>query len=314
MNRNTEGMTLKKNSKHRLLRNIRRSWVLYLLVFPAVLYLALFHYAPMYGIQIAFRNFTIAEGVTASKWVGLKWFKYLFKSAQFLPIVRNTFLLSFYSLATFPLPIIFALILHNLPNERIKKFAQTATYLPHFISIVVVVGMIYSFTSYNSGWINTLIESLGGTRVSFTTDNRYYRHLFVWTGVWQEVGWNSIIYLAALTGVSPELHEAAIIDGATKFQRIINIDLPSIAPTIVIMLIMRCGSIMTISFDKSYLMQNSLNLAVSEVLSTYSYKMGMLNAKYSYSAAISLITNTVNFVFLTVVNRIAKAISGNSLW
>ena len=205
-------------------------------------------------------------------------------------------------------------MLHSIKAQKFKKLVQTITYMPHFISLVVVVGMLSAFTSLNSGWINTLIEALGGQRVNFMGSTAAYPHLYVWTGVWQTLGWGSIIYLAALTGVSMELHEAALIDGASKLQRIIHIDIPSIMPTIVIMLIMRCGSIMSVGFDKSYLMQNDLNMSVSEVLATYSYKMGMLSSRYSYSAAISLFNNAINFLFLTVVNKIAGKVSGSSLW
>ena len=297
------------------LRLMRRNWALYLLLLPTLVYIATFHYAPMYGIQIAFRNFNFADGISGSPWAGMKWFNFFFRSAKFWPVVRNTLVISFYSLiASFPIPIILALILHNINSTKFKRTAQTITYLPHFISLVVVVGMLSSFTSINSGWINTLIEFFGGERIFFMGIPEYYRHLYVWSGVWQEAGWGSIIYMAALTGIDPELHEAATIDGATKLQRIFHIDLPGIIPTIVIMLIMRCGSIMSVGFDKSYLMQNSLNMDVSEVISTYTYKMGLLDSKYSYSTAISLFNNVINFVFLTVVNRFAKLLSGNSLW
>lgn len=308
-------MEIRKESKFRRnLRLAKRNWVLYMLLLPAVIYIVIFKYWPMYGIQIAFRNYNFADGITGSTWVGMKWFNYFFKSSKFWPVVRNTLVISFYSLCTFPIPIILALILHNVNSKGFKRLAQTITYLPHFISMVVVVGMISCFTSINSGWVNTLIESLGGTRIYFMGRPQYYRHLYVWSGVWQEAGWGSIIYLAALTGISPELHEAAIIDGASKFKRVIHIDLPGIASTIVVMLVLRCGSIMSVGFDKSYLMQNNLNMDVSEVISTYVYKMGLLNGKYSYSTAISLFNNVINFIFLTFVNRLAKVISGSSLW
>ena len=297
------------------LRLMKRNWVLYLLLLPALIYIATFNYGPMYGVQIAFRNFTFADGITGSKWVGWKWFKFFFNSAKCLPLIRNTLIISFYSvLAGFPVPIILALMLHNIPSVKFKRTAQTITYLPHFISLVVVVGMISCFTSINSGWINTLIEALGGERVYLMGKPEYYRHLYVWSGVWQSAGWGSIIYMAALTGVAPELHEAATIDGASKLQRIRHIDLPAILPTITIMLIMRCGSIMSVGFDKSYLMMNDLNMEVSEVIATYTYEMGLLSGKYSYSTAISLFNNVINFVFLTAVNKFSKIVSGSSLW
>ena len=285
------------------------------MLIPVIAWLAVFCYAPMYGIQIAFRNFTFADGITGSKWVGWKWFKFFFNSAKCWPLIRNTLIISFYSLlAGFPIPIILALMLHNIPSQKFKRAAQTITYLPHFISLVVVVGMISCFTSINSGWINTLIEALGGERMYLMGKPEYYRHIYVWSGVWQEAGWGSIIYMAALTGVAPELHEAATIDGASKLQRIRHIDLPAILPTITIMLIMRCGSIVSVGFDKSYLMMNDLNMEVSEVISTYTYEMGLLSGKYSYSTAISLFNNVLNFIFLTSVNKLSKIVSGNSLW
>ena len=306
------GQTSRYKSTMRLMR---RNWVLYLLLLPALIYIIIFNYAPMYGIQIAFRNFTFADGITGSKWVGWKWFKFFFNSAKCWPLIRNTLIISFYSLlAGFPIPIILALMLHNTPSQKFKRAAQTITYLPHFISLVVVVGMISCFTSINSGWINTLIEALGGERMYLMGKPEYYRHIYVWSGVWQEAGWGSIIYMAALTGVAPELHEAATIDGASKLQRIRHIDLPAILPTITIMLIMRCGSIVSVGFDKSYLMMNDLNMEVSEVISTYTYEMGLLSGKYSYSTAISLFNNVLNFIFLTSVNKLSKIVSGNSLW
>lgn len=297
------------------LRLMKRNWVLYLLLVPALAYIFIFNYQPMYGLQIAFRNFNFADGITGSKWVGMKWFRFFFKSAKCWPLIRNTLIISFYSLlAGFPVPILLALMLHNIPSKKFKRTAQTITYLPHFISLVVVVGMISCFTSINSGWVNTVIEMLGGQRMYLMGKPEYYRHLYVWSGVWQEAGWGSIIYMAALTGVAPELHEAATIDGASKLQRIRHIDLPAILPTITIMLIMRCGSIMSVGFDKSYLMMNDLNREVSEVIATYTYDMGLLSGKYSYSTAISLFNNVINFVFLTAVNKFSKLVSGNSLW
>lgn len=298
----------------RNLRLARQNWALYVMLLPAVVMIIIFSYVPMYGIQIAFRDFNFADGILGSKWTGLKWFRYLFRSAQFWPIVRNTLVISFYSLLTFPIPIIFALILHNISNMRFKRITQTITYLPHFISVVVVVGMIYTFTSYNSGWINTVIEALGGKRINFMAEPGLYSHIYVWTGVWQEVGWSAIIYMAALTNSDPELHEAAMIDGANKLQRIIHVDLPAILSTVLIMLILRCGSIMSVGFDKSFLMQNNMNLSVAEVISTYSYKMGLQNSKYSFSTAVSLFNNVINFTFLTVVNSVTKKISGSGLW
>lgn len=297
------------------LRLMRRNWTLYLLLLPAAIYIFLFNYLPMYGVQIAFKNFTIAKGVTGSPWVGLKWFRYFFSSPKCLSIIWNTLILNLYMFAAgFPAPIVLALMLHNVPGRRFKRVTQTVAYLPHFISTVVVVTMLGCFTSVNSGFINTLIERLGGEPVFFMGRPEYFRHLYVLSGVWQEMGWGSIIYLAALTGIGMELHEAAMIDGASKLQRIWHIDLPGIMPTLVIMLIMRCGSILNIGFEKTYLMQNGLNLGVSEVIATYTYKQGLQGSKFSYSAAIGLFNNVVNLMLLTIVNWISRQVSETSLW
>ena len=269
----------------------------------------------MYGVQIAFRNFSFANGITGSKWVGMKWFNFFFKANQFPVIVRNTLLLSLYDLAAgFPFPILLALIMHNVPSKRFRRVTQTATYMPHFISVVVLVGMMSCMFSVNSGWFSTIVRALGGTPVQLMGEAKYFRHVYVWSGVWQQMGWNSIIYLAALTSIDPGLHEAAMIDGAGKLRRIWHIDLPGIGETIAIMLILKFGSMMSTGFEKIYSMQADLNLSVSEVISTYVYKMGMMNNKYSYSAAISLFNNVINFTLLILVNKASSKLSGSSLW
>lgn len=299
------------------LRLMRRNWTLYLLLLPALVYIFLFNYLPMYGVQIAFKNFTIAKGVNGSPWVGLKWFEYFFGSPKCISIISNTIILSLYTLAAgFPVPILLALMLHNVPGNRFKRITQTVAYLPHFISVVVVVTMLSCFTSVNSGFINTIIKTLGGEPVFFMGKPEYFRHLYVWSGVWQEMGWNSIIYLAALTGISSELHEAAMIDGASKLKRIWHIDLPGILPTISILLIMQCGSILSVGYEKIYLMQNSLNTAVSEIISTYVYKQGIASAipQYSYATAIGLFVSVVNVIMLLIVNTTSSKLSGSSLF
>ena len=307
--------TARKKKIRSTLRLMRRNWTLYLLLLPAALYIFMFCYRPMYGVQIAFKNFTIAKGVTGSPWVGLKWFKFFFHSPNFTTVLWNTVILSLYGLvAGFPVPILLALMLHNVPSNGFKRVTQTVAYLPHFISTVVIVTMLSCFTSVNSGFINTIIKALGGEPVFFMGKPQYFRHLFVWSDIWQGMGWSSIIYLAALTGISSELHEAAMIDGATKLQRIIHIDLPGIMPTMVILLIMSCGGIMSVGFEKVFLMQNGLNMDVSEVISTYTYKQGLINSKFSYSAAIGLFNNAINMLFLTLVNAVSKRLAGSSLW
>lgn len=297
-------------------KDIKRNWVLYMFILPSLIYLIVFHYWPMYGLQIAFKRYTFANGFTNSPWVGLYWFEKFLTGPRFWMIVKNTLTISLYSLiAGFPLPIILALVLNNVKNAKWKKFAQTITYMPHFISTVVLVGMMSLFFSPSSGFVNTFLAGLGGSgNVYFMGNPEYFSHMYVWSGAWQSMGWGSIIYLAALTGVDPTLHEAAVIDGANKLKRVWYIDLPSILPTIVIMLIMKCGSIMTVGYEKVYLMQNSLNISVSEVISTYVYKMGLGQQQYSYSTAIGLLNNVINFTLLVIVNKVSKKLSGSSLW
>ena len=303
-------------AQHRSTLNLAiRNKALYAMVLPALIYVALFCYWPLYGVQIAFRNFKFPDGITGSAFVGWKWFKYFFRSNQFPIVVRNTLILNFYNLlAGFPIPILLALIMNSINSKRFRRIAQTVTYLPHFISVIVLVGMMSCMFSINTGWFSTIVRALGGTPVQLMGEAKYFRHVYVWSGVWQEMGWNSIIYLAALTSIDSGLHEAAMIDGAGKLRRIWHIDIPGILPTIAILLIMRFGQMMSLGFDKAYIMQNSLNYSVSEVLSTYIYKQGIKSTKYSYSAAISLFNNLINLIMLVTVNRISDKLSGNSLF
>ena len=282
---------------------------------PMLLYFALFHYWPMYGIQIAFKNYNFADGITGSPYVGTKWFKYFFSSSQFENVIGNTLTLSIYQLlASFPLPIILALVMNSIGSKRFKRISQTITYLPHFISVVVLVGMMDCMFSINSGWVNGIIKSLGYKPLHLMGESKYFRHLYVWSGIWQEMGWSSIIYLAALTSIDPGLHEAAMIDGAGKLRRIWHVDCPGILPTVSIMLILQFGRMMSLGFDKAYIMQNSINIDVSEIISTYVYKQGIVKNHYSFSAAVGLFNNVINFVLLTVMNQFAKKVSGSSLW
>lgn len=305
---------MKKSRK--TLTLMKRNWLLYVFLLPAALYIGVFMYGPMYGLIIAFKDFSASKGIMGSPWVGLKWFETFFHTARFWQILKNTLALSIYSLVVgFPIPIIMALIINNITNLRVKKFAQTVTYMPYFISTVVLVGMMSVLFSPRSGVVNTLLSWVGGSGDTFFMgESKFFRHMYVWSGVWQSTGWNSIIYIAALTGVSQELHEAARIDGANKFQRILHVDLPAILPTMIILLIMNCGNVLSVGYEKVYLMQNSLNLPVSEVISTYIYKMGLEQQRYSYSTAIGLFNNVINFIVLITVNKISKKVSGMGLW
>jgi len=294
---------------------MRSNVMLYVFLLPAVAYVILFSYIPMYGIQIAFKSFSASKGILGSPWVGLKWFEYFFSAPNFWGMMKNTLLISIYGLvAGFPIPILIALMLSYVNNMRFKRITQTISYIPHFISIVVMVGMISSFLSPGSGFINTLLSSLGIEPIYFMGEPSWFRHIYVWSGVWQGAGWGSIIYIAALSNVSPELHESAVIDGANIPQRMWHIDVPAIMPTMVILMILSCGSILNVGFEKVYLMQNALNTSVSEVISTYTYKVGLLMGEYSYSTAIGLFNTVINFIILVLVNRLSKKLSDASLW
>lgn len=312
-------MTTKTEPKEKtgspLWRNIKGNRGLYLLLAPTMIYFIVFHYFPLYGLQIAFKDFVAVQGITGSEWVGFKHFDRFFNSFSFWTLIRNTLLLNLYDLViTFPIPIIFALMLNQVPRERFKKFVQTVTYAPHFISVVVLIGMLSLFLSPQSGVVNNIIELFGGTPIHFMGEEGWFRTLFISTGVWQTTGFSAIIYLAALAGVDPQQHEAAIVDGANKFQRIRHIDLPGIMPVIMILLIMQIGNFMTVGFQKILLMQNSLNIGTSEVIQTYVYKTGLLDAQFSYSAAIGLFNNLINFALLIIVNQIAKKMKQQTLF
>ncbi|MGI5894055.1 MAG: ABC transporter permease [Candidatus Merdivicinus sp.] len=297
-------------------REFRTNWGLYLLVAIPVAYLIIFKYVPMYGVQIAFRDYTPVRSITGSPWVGWKHFQRFFNNPSSWSIIRNTLSISLYSLLTFPLPIVLALLLNYMPSQRFKKTVQLVSYAPHFISTVVMVGIILQFLDTRSGLLNMIITSLGGDSISFMSQPKYFYHIYVWSGVWQGVGYSSIIYIAALAGVSPELHEAAIVDGANILKRMWHIDLPSLLPTVSILLIMQCGSILSVGYEKIYLMQNNLNSSVSEVISTYVYKQGIAatTPQYSYATAIGLFVSLINVILLITVNKITGKLSGSSLW
>lgn len=295
------------------LNKVTRNWVLYLFLLPTLIYLLIFNYWPMYGVQIAFRNFKPTKGIWGSPWVGMKNFDKFFHSYMFKDLLTNTIVLSVYQIvASFAFPILLALLLNYCVSNKLRKVTQMVTYAPHFISTVVLVGMLNVFLS-ESGIINHLLNLLGLRSVPFLSDAGMFRHIYVWSYIWQRTGYNSVIYIAALAGVNPELHEAAIVDGANKLQRILHIDLPAIMPTAIILLIMSTGNMLSLGFEKVYLMQNDLNLGVSEIISTYVYKIGLLNAQYSYSTAIGLFNNVINLIVLLTVNKIADKMSGTSL-
>lgn len=304
----------KQQRKWNSMRMLKKSWVCYLFILPMLVYVIIFSYVPMYGIQLAFKDYRVADGIWESAWVGFKHFKTFFESYQFKDLLWNTLSLSLYVLiAGFPMPIIFALFLNYITNMKFKKASQMITYAPHFISTVVYCGMILIFLA-GDGIINQILTHLGLDPVAFLSNPSNFRHIYVWSGVLQNIGWGSIMYISVLTSVDPTLHEAATVDGATRFQRLLHIDLPAIVPTMVIMLIMKAGEIMDLGFEKAFLLQNSINLDYSEIISTYVYKIGIQGGQFSYSSAIGLFNNIINLILLVVVNKIAKKVSDISLW
>lgn len=305
---------IKQNRLQLTKKNFLKSWQLYVFLLPALIYFIIFHYIPMYGVQIAFKEFYATEGIIGSPWVGFEHFTRFFDSYYFWRLLKNTLLINMYQLLLFPLPIIFALMLNELRNGPFKKWSQTLTYAPHFISVVVVVGMLVAFLDPITGLVNHVIMALGGESVPFLTDPDWFRHIYVWSGEWQSLGWGTIIYLAALAGVNPELHEAAKVDGATRLQRIVNINIPSILPTIVVLFILNIGKFMSIGFEKVLLMQNSLNSETSDIIQTFVYQTGLLEGQYSFAAAIGLFDSAINIILLLTINQIARKTSENSLW
>lgn len=297
-------------------KELRKNWGLYLLVSIPVAYLIIFKYIPMYGVQIAFRDYSPVRTFSGSPWVGLKHFMRFFNAPRSWSIIKNTLSISLYSLATFPLPILLAMMLNYMPAQRFKKTVQLISYAPHFISTVVMVGIIMQFLDTRSGLLNMINILFGNDVVNFMSKPEYFYHIYIWTGVWQGIGYSSIIYIAALAGVSPELHEAAIVDGASIMKRIWHIDLPCLMPTISILLIMSCGGVLSVGYEKIFLMQNNLNSIVSEVISTYVYKQGLASAvpQYSYATAIGLFISMINVVLLVIVNKVSNKLSGSSLW
>lgn len=310
------GRSAVKTAKKRkgVLQRLLRDYQLYLLVLPVIIWYAIFAYAPMYGLQIAFKDYNGALGITGSPWVGFKHFESFFRSYYAWTLIKNTVILALYSMAaSFPFPIILALMLNELKSARYKKFVQTVVYAPHFISIVVLVGMLNLFFAPH-GLINNIRDAVGLEAANYITSPGAFRHLYVWSGIWQGTGWGAIIYLAALSSVDPGLHEAAMIDGASRMQRIWHINIPAILPTATILFIMNAGSLLSVGFEKAFLMKNDLNSDTAYVISLYIYDRGIVKTDFSFSAAVGLMNNVVNFFLVMLVNRIAKSLSDTSLF
>lgn len=297
------------------MKKIASSWQLYVLILPAFIYFIVFHYGPMYGVQIAFKNYMPSLGIWGSPWVGFDHFKRFFDSYYFWDLIRNTVGISLYSLAVgFPLPIILALALNEVKDGPFKKTVQTITYAPHFISVVVIVGMVIAFLSPSSGILNNALQFLGFESKAYMEDPSWFKTIYVLSGVWQSTGWSSVIYMAALSGIDPQLHEAATIDGASRLQRLWNINLPYLMPTMIILLIMNFGSVMSVGHEKVLLMQNPLNMPSSNIIATFTYQQGLLDAQFSYAAAIGLFNSAINAALLLLVNKISKKVSETSLF
>ena len=305
----------KQTYLQRKLRSGLKHWQFYIILLLPVSYIIIFAYIPMYGVLYAFQDYSIAKGVLGSEWVGLKHFKQFLSSPSSFRVILNTLRLGIYGLiAGFPIPIILAIALNEVGNKFYKKTVQMVTYAPYFISTVVLVGMILQMTDVRIGIINNIIELLGGKQINFMGRAHLFPSIYVWSGIWQGTGYASIIYLAALSNVDPQLHEAATIDGASRIKRVWHVDLPSIRPQIIILLIFSLGNIISIGFEKTYLLQNSLNLSVSEIIATFVYKVGLINANYSFSTAVGLFNTLVNITLLISANYIAKKLFKIGIW
>ena len=307
--------TKQKSVAHTRKKSLKKNWRLYVMCLPAVLFFLLFAYKPMYGVLIAFKKYNMRVGIIGSPWIGFDNFQRLFSSYWFPIILKNTLTLSILSLLLgFPLPIILALLLNEVSNGRFRKTFQTISYAPHFISTVVMCGMLTLFLNPSSGVINIIITKLGGDAINFLQEPQNFKWIYVISGIWQEIGWGSIIYFATLSGVDKSLLEAADIDGANRLQKIWYINIPVLVPTIVVLLILQCGSLLSVGYEKVYLLQNSTNLSASEVISTYVYKVGLEQADFAFGTAADLFNSIVNTIVLVSANFIAKRTTDQGLF
>lgn len=301
-------------SNRKLWKRVASHWEFYLLLLPAVVITIIFKYVPIYGVQIAFRDYNAVQGFFGSPWVGLEWFDRFFNNYNSFRMIRNTVLLSLYSILwTFPIPIILSLLINQVRSKKFQRVTQTIIYAPHFISVMVLCGMIRIFVSPYGGLINIIAQALGAPQaINFIDEASAFRTIYISSSIWQDAGWGTIIYLATLSSVDVSLHEAAKVDGANTFQRILHIDIPALVPIIVIQLIMSFGSLMSVGFEKALLLQTPLNKETSEIIATYVYEQGMLKAMYSFSTAVDLFNSVVNIILLTIVNTICKKLSNVS--
>jgi putative aldouronate transport system permease protein len=302
-------------SQRRVKKTLLKNWRLYVMLAPVIVYFIVFYYFPMYGVQLAFKDFNATKGILGSPWVGFKHFQRFFDSYYFWRLIKNTIGIGLYDLAVgFPVPILLALMINEVGSKFYKRLIQTVTYMPHFLSTVVLVGIVTIFLQPDTGIVNIFIKIFGGESFRFLDEPGWFKSIFVLSGVWQQMGWSSIIYLAALSGIDPQLHESARVDGASRLQRIWHINLPGIVPTIVILFILKAGSILGVGFEKVFLMQNSLNMGGSDVISTFVYRSGIMDAQYSFATAVDLFNSIINLIMLVTVNFISRRVGGSSLW
>lgn len=307
--------TFPKKRHSSLRKQIARHWEFYAMLALPVIFIIIFNYLPMYGVQIAFRDFRASKGIWGSEWVGLKWFSKFFNAYNSKRMILNTFMLSFESLLfSFPIPILLALMLNQVQHRAYQRTVQTVIYAPHFISVMVLAGMMHVFLSPYGGLINLILNRLGIDSIYFLGDAAWFRPVYIISGIWQDAGWGTIIYLSTLAGVSVELYEAATVDGANRLQKIWFIDIPALIPTIVILLIMSFGSLMNVGFEKAYLLQTTLNKGTSDIIAIYVYEQGVLKTQYSFSTAVGLFNTMVNLVLLLIVNMVSNKLTQVSLF
>ena len=298
----------------RLKKDIRKNWIYYLMIIPVVVYFILLSYVPMYGITLAFKDYKVKEGILGSPWVGFEHFARFFSAYNFKTLLMNTLTISLYGLAMFPIPILFALLLNYLKSKRLKKTVQMVSYAPHFLSTVIICSMVTLFTTPDTGAFNLLRGLVGLDSVNFLAKPEWFKTIYTLSGVWQNMGWSAIIYLSTLAGVDYEMHEAAIVDGATIVQRMRYIDIPSIKPTVVMLLIMSMGSLMNVGFEKVFLLQNNLNASASSIISTYVYHVGLVDNDFAFSTAVGLFNNIINIILLVSANYFSKKVLDESMF
>ncbi|MGL6173274.1 MAG: ABC transporter permease [Cellulosilyticaceae bacterium] len=307
-------LEFKTSWREMIIKDFKANKYIYLILLPVVVYFLIFSYVPMYGITLAFKEYSVKLGIMGSPWVGMEYFQEFFNSPYFFRVLKNTLLISVYSMVlSFPAPIILALLLNEVRSKYFKKAVQTVTYLPHFISVVVICGMLTDFLA-TEGVINIVLGFFGVEATNWLAQKEAFRTIYVLSDIWQGVGWGSIVYLAALSGIDQELYEAATVDGANRWKQTLHVTIPGILPTIVIMLVLRLGSLLSVGFEKIILLQNGLNLETSEVISTFTYKKGLIDNQYSYSTAVGLFNSVINFVLLISANYFSRRLTETSLW